>query len=249
MHCEALVQSPTPLLQIPLSFFLRGSPGLSSSAPRREQREVKHLPRRTPLAASAHTLESDARFQHCSLATFGGERVFPSSSSHPPSFLTTRRCRPPNVSAPSPDAATLLVTPGSHRNLRRSWRPSGPTPAAAAGELTARDRAPALPLDFWRPARLWGDPQGDRSCRGAVGLVSRGLRRVGAPARGPLPETGLLELSEHPALRDPENNGGAGTPRPAGLLPQLGHIPQRSNQTAKVTVTVAPHGAGTRLLL
>ncbi|KAJ1143399.1 hypothetical protein NDU88_009708 [Pleurodeles waltl] len=80
MHCEALVRSPTPLLQLPLNFFLRGSPGLSSSAPRREQREVKHLPRRTPLAASVHTLESDVRFQHRSSAAFTGARVFPSSS-------------------------------------------------------------------------------------------------------------------------------------------------------------------------
>ncbi|KAJ1209076.1 hypothetical protein NDU88_004455 [Pleurodeles waltl] len=64
--------------------------------------------------------------------------------------------------------------PLSPRNLRRSWRPSELTPAA--GETTARGRAPAPPPDLWRAAQPWGDPRGARSCRRAVGFAPRGSR-------------------------------------------------------------------------
>ncbi|KAJ1093355.1 hypothetical protein NDU88_006458 [Pleurodeles waltl] len=98
--------------------------------------------------------------------------------------------RQPNVSAPPADAATLSVTPGSPRDLRRSWRPV--KPAAAAGELAARGRGPAPPLGLWCAALVWGDPRGAGGWRIIEGLAPRGSRRDGVPARGPLPATELL---------------------------------------------------------
>ncbi|KAJ1216765.1 hypothetical protein NDU88_004364 [Pleurodeles waltl] len=133
MHYEALVQSPTPLLQLPLSYFLRGSPGLSTSAPRREQREVKRLPRRTPLAASTHTLETDARFQHRSSTAFAGARIFPYLSSSPAVILVTHpgpEIRGLKLLTPMPPIRGLcFLTPARH---------NAPPPACR------RDRGPAL---------------------------------------------------------------------------------------------------------
>ncbi|KAJ1163711.1 hypothetical protein NDU88_004165 [Pleurodeles waltl] len=145
MHCKALVQSPTPLLQLLLSFFLRGSPGLSNSAPRREQREVKRLPRRTPLAASAHTLESDVRFQHRSSATFVGVRAFPSSFTSPAVVLVilqSRRYTARKLCSSSLryfQSGILLPDTGATASQRTA---SHPSESSRTGSLAARHVPP-----------------------------------------------------------------------------------------------------------